>query len=332
MLRKTSFHLICLIVVSLFISCAKKNNQSISRPISKVQSFHLSEIRLGDGVPLSLNFSIRWTANDAKSFLEQYDSAEAYKNLILNPRSIELASTISHEFESVDSVFSTQRQTFLNAMKAGLIDDLGATDIKIQEVIVSKLNFPKSYTDAMEKAGLQKQELERIRQQNILDIERASADRKKAEAVALVEMAKAEATAKVQSIQAKTERNRRDSELAKAETAAQIAERQAIAEAERQKLLDKADLAKQTDLKNLEIQKQRDLMNLDLEKSRLLDKAAMDREIELAKVFQENPVYASFVVNKELASKVEIAVLPSGTDSNVFGTLLNQSMKNNNDK
>jgi hypothetical protein len=41
----------------------------------------------------------------------------------------------------------------------------------------------------------------------------------------------------------------------------------------------------------------------------------------------ENPAYASFMVNKELASKVQIAVLPSGSDANVFGDLLKQGIK-----
>jgi len=46
------------------------------------------------------------------------------------------------------------------------------------------------------------------------------------------------------------------------------------------------------------------------------------RDHETAKVYAANPAYASFLVNKELASKVQIAVLPLGTDSGVLGNII----------
>ncbi len=331
-MQKISFLSLLLLVVTLFTSCADSPKSSFSNSNQLVHAFNLNQIRLGDGVPLGIQFSLRWEIDQPKAFYTKFDSAEAFQNNILKPRAMELASEVAHDFMSVDSVFANQRQEFIDAIKSEFYEKLGSEELTIWEVIVSNLTFPNSYTAAMEQAGLQKQELERIRQQNILDLERANADRKKAQADAQVEMAKAEANAKVQAIQAKTERNRRDSELAKAETEAQIAERQAKAEAERQKLLAKADLVKQTDLKNLDVQKQRDLMNLQIEKQRLVDKVAMEHEIELAKMYQSNPVYASYKVNKELAGKVEIAVLPTGNDSNIFGNFLNETIKNNKDK
>jgi patatin-like phospholipase/acyl hydrolase len=39
-------------------------------------------------------------------------------------------------------------------------------------------------------------------------------------------------------------------------------------------------------------------------------------------VYAANPAYASFLVNRELASKVQIAVLPLGTDSGVLGNII----------
>ena len=77
----------------------------------------------------------------------------------------------------------------------------------------------------------------------------------------------------------------------------------------------------------METQKQKDLVELGIEKQRL--EAEVDREIqlELAKMLQNNPTYASFLVNKELASKVEIAVFPSDAGKNVFGEFLNQKIK-----
>jgi hypothetical protein len=52
--------------------------------------------------------------------------------------------------------------------------------------------------------------------------------------------------------------------------------------------------------------------------------------MEFANVVQKNPSFASFLVNRELASKVQIAVLPTGSDSNVFGDFLKQNIQNKN--
>jgi hypothetical protein len=43
-------------------------------------------------------------------------------------------------------------------------------------------------------------------------------------------------------------------------------------------------------------------------------------------IFAENPSYASFLVSQELASKIQIAVLPVGTDNNVLSSLLQSSL------
>lgn len=320
--------LACLFILSFFFT-----NCSDVPEFSKLDQVHavqLNEVRLGDGVPISLDLAIRWKMEKPRELLDQFDSPEVFSSSILTPRSLELVNAESNNFPSVDSVFSEHRQLYISEMKRVLMANLGEPGISIKEVIVSNMRFPQSYTLAMEKVGLQKQELERIRQQNILDIEQADANRKKAEADAQVQIAKAESDAKVQNIQAKTEKSRRDIELAKAETQAQISKRQAQAEAERQRLLAKADLEKQKDLKDLDIQKQKDLVMVNVEKKRQMDKVEMERQLEMAQVYQENPVYASFVVNKELAGKVEIAVLPTGNDSNVLGSFLKQTIQNKN--
>lgn len=311
----------------LFTNCSDVPEFS---KMDQVHSVRLPKVRLGDGVPLSVDLAIRWKPENPRELLSQFDSPEAFGNSILTPRSLELVNAASNAFPSIDSVFAVHRQWYISELKNELMENLGEKGITIKEVIVSNLIFPESYTSAMEKVGLQKQELERIRQQNILDIERADANRKKAEADAQVQIAKAESDAKVQKIQAKTEESRRKIELAKAETEAQISRKQAQAEAERQRLLAKADLEKQRDLKDLDIQKQKDLVGVNVEKQRLMDKADMERQLEMARVYQENPVYANFVVNKELAGKVEIAVLPTGGDSNVLGSFLNNTMKKGN--
>ena len=55
---------------------------------------------------------------------------------------------------------------------------------------------------------------------------------------------------------------------------------------------------------------------------RKLDKVAMEKEMDYAKLCTENPTYATFLVNKELASKVQIAVLPTGTDGGMIRSLM----------
>lgn len=85
----------------------------------------------------------------------------------------------------------------------------------------------------------------------------------------------------------------------------------AAQEADRQRKLNQVELEKVARLKDLEVKKQKDV-----------DDLAMVRDRETAKVYAANPAYASFLVNKELASKVQIAVLPLGTDSGVLGNII----------
>lgn len=335
MQRKTLLlHIIFITLTFCFLSCSKTPEQipkkTPAKPVvlDQINSMNLSGIRLGDGVPLSLNLSIRWNIENPETFFKQFSSSDSFCSSIMQPRILEIMNSVANEFPSVDSVFSSQRQEFIAEVKNVLVDYLSEDEISVKEVIVSGISFPNSYTVAMEQAGLQRQELERIEQLNIIDIAQAEANRKKAEAESKVAIAQAEADGRVQKIQAQTEKDRRLIELAKAETQSQIDKKNAETEATRLKLLAKADLEKRTDLKNLEIQKQRDLMELDLDKQRKFDVADMERQMEMAKVYQANPVYASFLVNKELASKVEIAVLPTGSDPSVFGNLLNNTINN----
>jgi hypothetical protein len=84
-----------------------------------------------------------------------------------------------------------------------------------------------------------------------------------------------------------------------------------VQEAERQRALGEVELEKVAKLKELDVKKQKEL-----------DELAVARDRETAKVYAANPTYASFLVNKELASKVQIAVLPLGTDSGVLGNII----------
>ncbi len=63
-----------------------------------------------------------------------------------------------------------------------------------------------------------------------------------------------------------------------------------------------------------------------LEVTATKDLVQVAKEKALAALTAENPSYASYLVNRELASKVQIAVLPLGTESGVLGGMLQNSL------
>ncbi len=305
------------------------NPEEVS-PLSfdQVHQHTLSQIRLGDGVPMGMQLAVRWKIENEDNFKTQFPSVDEYYQKIIVPRCFEITSTVSNTYESVDSVFSPQRQQYLDDIKSNLYGRLGEDGISIKEVIVSNLVFPKNYTKAMEEAGLQRQELERIKQRQIADLARAEAEKEKAKADGKVAIAKAEAAGRLQEIQAKTEKSQRAIEMAKAETQNRVALLRTSNEAERNRVLAAAELERQTELKNLELQRLREVDNLAIEKKKRMRLDELDSEMRFAKLCSENPTYASYLVNKELADNVQIAVLPTNaTDQNVFSDLIGQRME-----
>ncbi len=311
------------------MSCGSEN-YSEQLSLDQVHEHLVSEVRLGDGVPLDLNISIRWNVRKPSLFLQQFATTDTFNQLILTPRLSELSSAVATQFASVDSVFSADRTHFKRAIKNKLLGDLGEEHVEIKEIIFSKIHFPSSYTQAMEKRGLMQQEMERIEVQNQVDIEKAEAAKKRNEAEAKVQIAQAKADAEIQKIKAETEETRRKTEMALAKTRAEVLKLEAAAKAEEQRLLAKADLDKKRDLKDLDIQKKRELNRVELDRVKAADQIEFDAQLRFAQLCSENPVYASFLVNKELASKVEIAVLPTGSDPNVFGSVLKNTMTTKN--
>ena len=267
-----------------------------------------TDVRLGDGVPLGLRLAIYWQPEYTDAGPAR---ADTLLSALLQARGTEIVRRVSNTFPQVDSVFSTQREAYVQAIKESLLLELPEPDVIVKDVIVRDIEFPQTYTIALEEIGLQELKQEQIAKQNQLDIARAAAQEKKAEADGQVAIAQAEAEGRLQAIQARTEASRRKSEMARAETAAAVARTQAGAEANRLR-----------QLKAVEVEKQRELEMIAVEKQRELDKVALEQQLELARLCQENPTYASFLVNRELAGNVEIAVLPTGTDTNVFGGLL----------
>lgn len=297
-----------------FQSCTKKKKETVKESRDFVHHSILQKVRLGDGIPLSIDVSVRWKVEDFASFKKQFSNSNEFDSLVLTPRKLELANIISNQFDHVDTLFNSKRQTYIKAMKEYLKNNLGEPGIAIKEVIISDIIFPKSYLESKERLAMQQQELQTIRKQSIINIERAEANKRQAEADGKVTMTEAEVNAKVQRINAETEKSIRATRLAKAETEKQVAQLRAESDAAKQKLLAKARLEEKTDLKNLEINQKNELAKMQFE-----------NDMRMAKLCTDNPVYATYMVNKELASKVQIAVLPNNQDASVFNSLLGKS-------
>lgn len=323
-----AFAALLLSCISMTSCTGKRNTAEAPKEISLDQVFttNLHGIRLGDGVPLGMQLSVRWKIEDYASFCDQFASPGSYDSLILGPRQKELASKVSNTYKNVDSVFTSQRHGYVETMKKYLLDNLGEDGVIIKEVIVSSLSFPTSYTTAREQMAMQERELERIRKESIVALERAKAAKEQANSQGEVDMVQARMTAQVEQINAETEQSRRKSELARAETQKQVARLQAEADAEKMNLLAQADLKKQRELKAMQLEDQRKKNQVELDKQKGLDGLTFSKDMQMAKLCSDNPVYASYMVNKELASKVQIAVLPSGQDASVFNGLLGNQL------
>jgi len=314
-----------ILIVTIFIlnSCTESKEVIKKQVVSKTT---LPNIRLADGMPLDITISTRWEIQNNEKFNLQFQSTSNYDSLILFPRQQELANNVSNLYTNVDSVFTIQRHEFITDMKDYINKNLKEEGIIINEVIISDVNFPETYTNAKETLALQEQELKRIRKQSVIDLENAEARKKQTSAKGEVDIAQAKTNAKVEKINAETEKIRRKSELARAETQKQVDEKRAESDARRKVLLAKADLEKKRDLKNLDIQRKRDENKVALEHENNLEELVIQKEMKQAKLYNENPIYAKYKINKELASKVKIAVLPSGENANVFNGFLNNQI------
>lgn len=304
-MRQLLFLLAGIIIALICCSCGQKAPAERAEQISEIS---FTDVRLGDGVPVNVQISIYWQGEHSEVGPARPDSV---LGKLLYARGMETIREISNQFAPIDSVFSTQRDDFIAAIKESLLLRLPEPDLTVRDVIVLDVQFPAAFTQALEDIGLQDLKGQQIVKQNELALAQAAANEKKAVADGEVAIARAEAEGRLQAIQARTENDRRKSEMAKAETAAAVARTQATAEVDRLRKL-----------KVVEVEKQREIEMIAVDKQRAMDKVAMEQQLELARLCQENPTYASFLVNRELAGNVEIAVLPTGTDMNVFGGLL----------
>jgi SPFH domain / Band 7 family len=279
-----------------------------------VYQTELKDIRLGDGVPLAFLVSIRWRVEDARSFTNQFAEPTQYAKLVLDSKSRELAAKVANGYPSVASVFKPEREKFVKEMKDMLAQKLTEPGITVKEIIISQMLFPKSFTDALEVTATKELELQRVRERNAIDLEQAKAAQSRAQAEGQVQVERARVEGKVAEINAQTEDKRRLIQVARAETEARVLERRTKSEVERQRLLAQQEAEKRREMNRVETDKQKEV-----------DQIAIAKEKALAVLTAENPSYAAYLVNRELASKVQIAVLPLGTESGVLGGMLQSS-------
>ena len=160
----------------------------------RLSTYQFNQVRLADGVPLDVSVNLRWRIDNPETFYGQQLHPDTFQRHVMFPRCEESLRAMAHLYPSVDSIFLGQRDNFLSAVKQTLTAALQTDGIAVKEVIVSALHFPDSYTAAMEQAGLLRQEFERIRRQNAVEIAGAEADRRKAEAMARVQIAQEQRT------------------------------------------------------------------------------------------------------------------------------------------
>ena len=283
--------------------------------LDHIHQTELKDIRLGDGVPLAFSVSVRWRIEDARGFTHQFADPAGYAKLVLDAKSREVAGKVANGFPSVAAVFRPERGKFVQDMKQALTAGLAEPDIRIKEVILSEVHFPKNFTDALEVTATKELELQRVREKSAIDLEQAKAAQAHAQAEGQTQAERARAEGRVAEITAQTEDKRRLNEVARAETEARVLERKTKAEVERQRLLTKQ-----------EVERRQELNRVDADKQRQLDQVAIAKEKALALLTAENPSYAAYLVNRELASKVQIAVLPLGTESGVLSNMLQSSL------
>ena len=126
-MKTINFLLVSIIISTIFFLSCSKDKPVKSKGKNYVSSTVLKNVRLGDGVPLDINLSTRWVIADIKGFYEQYASVKEFDSLILQPREMELACLISNNYLSVDSVFTTQREKYLNDIKSSMKEKLSKT-------------------------------------------------------------------------------------------------------------------------------------------------------------------------------------------------------------
>lgn len=333
-------------------SCVKSEQDEVSIPAyflsDHIQEIFLQKVRLADGAPIDIRVSYRWKVANVDSFKNQFADPYVFDSLILGPRAQEIADLSGVKFKSIDSVFTTQRTEFADNLRQELLFGLGGNEAIVKEVIITRMTFPVKYTRALEDISLKKKEIERIKQQSEVDLAQSEANKKKTKLDGQVNIVKAEAEGRLASIQASTEKSKRASQLALAESKSQVQKIQAQAQAKSREIalnvelendrktkeIDRQDLIARNDVallneekkSSLALNTERKLREQKMQLDKIQREFDFDMEVTFAELCASNPVYTDYLVNKELASQVEIAILPTGAKMGLFEDVIKNTM------
>ena len=298
-----------MIAVLLTASCKETTkNSALSR--DQVYKNTFKNVRLADGVPLGIELSVRWNIDNSSSFLAQFADTKTYCEQVLHPREQEILNRVANKFSSVDSVFMDERDEFIAAIKKALRNSLGEEGVEIKEVILSDLIFPVSFTKSMEQVSLKERELDAIRLETLSNIEKAKSEEETAKADGKVKLEEARVEGELARMQARIEQQKRLAKIAEVETGVKVAAKQAEGEAGRLKILADAELIRE---------RQWHVFNF-------------GKDTSLARIYSEHPTYANFLINKELASKVKVAIIPPHTNANSILNLEDEKKKKDDDE
>ena len=200
MIRET-LTIVALLAVAVVPGLASCGRQDVAQR-DQIHQTELPNIRLGDGVPLAFSVSIRWRIEDARAFTNQFSDPGRYASLVLDAKSREIAGKVANAYPSVAGVFKPEREKFVREMKDALATNLAEPGIRIKEVILSEMLFPKSFTDALEVTATKELELQRVREKSAINLEQAKAAQAHAQAEGQVRAERARAEGRVAEINA----------------------------------------------------------------------------------------------------------------------------------
>ena len=162
------------IVLLLQSSIKSEQDSEVSIPFDFIKDHameaKLAQLRLADGAPISVDLTYRWKVAIVDIFRQLFEGVRAFDSLVLKARAREIADLQTVKFLTIDSVFTTQREDFVEAIRTELRFNLGGNKAIIKEVIVTNLSFPTRYTNALEDISLRTKDIEVISYESLMNI------------------------------------------------------------------------------------------------------------------------------------------------------------------
>ncbi len=162
------------IVLLLQSSIKSEQDSEVSIPFDFIKDHvleaKLAQLRLADGAPISVDLTYRWKVANVDIFRQSFEGVRAFDSLVLKAQPREIADLQTVKFLTIDSVFTTQREEFVEAIRTELQFNLGGNEAIIKEVIVTNLSFPTRYTNALEDNSLKKKDIEVIPYESLMNI------------------------------------------------------------------------------------------------------------------------------------------------------------------